>query len=71
MTRCATKQDLIRTTLTSAFITQRERVAYHKKIKSARKDVPRAGQRTRKALLCGTFAALRLCVKIFAFFALI
>jgi len=51
-----------------------------KKIKSARKDAKT--QRTRKvfqrpsnnksdflkAFLCGTFAALRLCVKVFAFF---
>jgi hypothetical protein len=36
-----------------------------KKIKSARKDAKT--QRTRKAFLCGTFAALRLCVKVFAF----
>jgi len=43
--------------------------ATKKKIKSARKDAKT--QRTRKAFLCGTFAALRLCVKVFAFFATI
>jgi len=47
---------------------QREQVAAQKKTKSARKAAKT--QRTRKAFLCGTFAALRLCVKIFAFFAL-
>jgi len=42
------------------------RAVSKKKIKSARKDAKT--QRTRKAFLCDTFAALRLCVKVFAFF---
>jgi len=40
-----------------------------KSLTQRRKDAK--AQRTRKAFLCGTFAALRLCVKVFAFFALI
>jgi hypothetical protein len=36
-----------------------------KKEKASRKGAKT--QRTRKAFLCDTFAALRLCVKVFAF----
>jgi len=36
-----------------------------------RKSKAHAKTRTRKVFLCGTFAALRLCVKVFAFFATI
>jgi len=43
------------------------RTSRNQKEKASRKDAKT--QRTRKAFLCGTFAALRLCVKVFAFFA--